>query len=162
MLSGPCQFPTLGFVVSRYEQVQAFRPEQFWYIYLALDANEGGGGEEQEIVFTWSRVRLFEFDVSLAIYEMVLANPMATISSVKRKPTKKWKPLPLTTVELQKSGSRLLKLAPKRILDVRQHSFLSTTSLRVCRSQILYTSQASCHTHGRKPISMIPNSTSNR
>lgn len=28
------------------------------------------------------------------------------------------KPLPLTTVELQKSGSRLLKLAPKRILDV--------------------------------------------
>jgi len=29
------------------------------------------------------------------------------------------KPLPLTTVELQKSGSRLLKLAPKKILDVR-------------------------------------------
>jgi hypothetical protein len=25
----------------------------------------------------------------------------------------------LTTVELQKSGSRLLKLAPKKILDVR-------------------------------------------
>jgi hypothetical protein len=30
------------------------------------------------------------------------------------------KPLPLTTVELQKSGSRLLKLAPKKILDVRR------------------------------------------
>jgi DNA topoisomerase-3 len=29
------------------------------------------------------------------------------------------KPLPLTTVELQKSGSRLLKLAPKKLLDVR-------------------------------------------
>lgn len=28
------------------------------------------------------------------------------------------KPLPLTTVELQKSGSRLLRLAPKRVLDV--------------------------------------------
>ena len=28
------------------------------------------------------------------------------------------KPLPLTTVELQKAGSRLLKLAPKRVLDV--------------------------------------------
>lgn len=30
------------------------------------------------------------------------------------------KPLPLTTVELQKAGSRLLKLAPKKILDVRR------------------------------------------
>jgi DNA topoisomerase-3 len=28
------------------------------------------------------------------------------------------KPLPLTTVELQKSGSRLLRLSPKKILDV--------------------------------------------
>jgi hypothetical protein len=28
------------------------------------------------------------------------------------------KPLPLTTVELQKSGSRLLGLAPKKVLDV--------------------------------------------
>lgn len=27
------------------------------------------------------------------------------------------KPLPLTTVELQKAGSRLLKLAPKKVLD---------------------------------------------
>ena len=29
------------------------------------------------------------------------------------------KPLPLTTVELQKAGSRLLRLAPKKVLDVR-------------------------------------------
>lgn len=28
------------------------------------------------------------------------------------------KPLPLTTVELQKAGSRLLRLAPKKVLDV--------------------------------------------
>jgi hypothetical protein len=28
------------------------------------------------------------------------------------------KPLPLTTVELQQSGSRLLHMAPKKILDV--------------------------------------------
>lgn len=29
------------------------------------------------------------------------------------------KPLPLTTVELQKAASRLLRLTPKRALDVR-------------------------------------------
>lgn len=27
---GSCQFPTLGFVVERYKQVQAFIPEAFW------------------------------------------------------------------------------------------------------------------------------------
>ena len=29
---GSCQFPTLGFVVERYKQVQAFVPEPFWKI----------------------------------------------------------------------------------------------------------------------------------
>lgn len=28
------------------------------------------------------------------------------------------KPLPLTTVELQKAGSRLLRMSPKKVLDV--------------------------------------------
>lgn len=27
---GSCQFPTMGFVVERYKQVQAFIPEPFW------------------------------------------------------------------------------------------------------------------------------------
>ncbi|KAF8481542.1 prokaryotic type I DNA topoisomerase [Gautieria morchelliformis] len=129
---GPCQFPTLGFVVSRYEQVKSFSPEPFWYIYLALGRSSDSKmsddtGEATE--FTWRRGRLFDFDVSLAIYEGVVNNPTARVTSVTQKPTKKWKPLPLTTVELQKSGSRLLKLAPKKILDVAeklyQQGFLS-------------------------------------
>lgn len=33
------------------------------------------------------------------------------------------KPLPLTTVDLQKAGSRLLKISPKRVLDVRSASY---------------------------------------
>lgn len=50
---------------------------------------------------------------------------MVNIKFVNYKSTKYWpvvifrKPLPLTTVELQKAGSRLLKLAPKKVLDVR-------------------------------------------
>lgn len=119
---GPCQFPTLGFVVSRWEQVQSFSPESFWYIYLALEPppedNPRSAQQRSLTEFTWSRGRLFEFTVGLAIYEGVLESPLARVISVNKKPTKKWKPLPLTTVELQKSGSRLLRLAPKKILDV--------------------------------------------
>ncbi|EJU05529.1 prokaryotic type I DNA topoisomerase [Dacryopinax primogenitus] len=109
---GPCQFPTLGFVVSRYQQVQAFVPETFWYIYLSIMVD----GEETD--FTWRRGHLFDFPATLALYELCVESPEATIAQVTKKPTKKWRPLPLTTVELQKSASRLLRLTPKRILDI--------------------------------------------
>jgi DNA topoisomerase III len=93
LVLGPCQFPTLGFVVSRYEQVQSFSPESFWYIYLALGRSSDSKitddtGEATE--FTWRRGRLFDFDVSLTIYEGVVNNPTARVTSVTQKPTKKW------------------------------------------------------------------------
>ncbi|KAI0295814.1 DNA topoisomerase [Multifurca ochricompacta] len=118
---GPCQFPTLGFVVSRFDQVQAFQPEKFWYIYLALCHDVTGNKEETP--FTWSRGHLFDFSVAYALYVGVLEDKMARVTKVTKKNTKKWKPLPLTTVELQKSGSRLLKLSPKKILDIAEHLY---------------------------------------
>jgi DNA topoisomerase-3 len=86
--AGPCQFPTLGFVVSRFEQTQAFRPEKFWYIYLALCHDVTGNREETP--FTWSRVHLFDFSVAFAIYEGVLEDNMARVAKVIKKDTKKW------------------------------------------------------------------------
>ncbi|KAL0581930.1 DNA topoisomerase [Marasmius crinis-equi] len=121
---GPCQFPALGFVVSRFKDVRDFRPEKFWFIYLAITSDSG-----QETTFNWKRGHLFGEDEALVIYEHVMENPRARVTKVERKETKKWKPLPLTTVELQKAGSRLLKLSPKRVLDIAeklyQQGFLS-------------------------------------
>ena len=88
--SGPCQFPTLGFVVSRYNQVKSFVPETFWYIYLALTRTDETTGEEEETPFTWRRGHLFEFEAALALYEHVLDNPMARVIKVTNKNTKKW------------------------------------------------------------------------
>jgi len=92
---GPCQFPTLGFVVSRYEQVKAFVPETFWYIYLALIRPAGGDDpsqrdKERQTIFTWKRGHLFDFDIALMLYEMVLERPMARVTKVVKKETKKW------------------------------------------------------------------------
>ena len=117
-LTGPCQFPTLGFVVSRYNQVKSFRPEQFWYIYVALTREDEATGEEVETPFTWRRGHIFEFEPAVALYEFVLLDPTAHVTKVTNKNTKKWKPLPLTTVDLQKAGSRLLRISPKKVLDV--------------------------------------------
>lgn len=34
---GPCQFPTLGFIVERFQQIRGFQSEKFWNIDLFLE-----------------------------------------------------------------------------------------------------------------------------
>ncbi|KAE8539089.1 hypothetical protein D1P53_005460 [Cryptococcus gattii VGV] len=116
---GPCQFPTLGFVVDQYNRVQAFVPETFWYIFVALE-REHEDGEPNTVEFRWKRNHLFDLDLAALLYEQCTINPQARVLKVESKPATKWKPLPLTTVELQQSGSRLLHMTPKRILDLAE------------------------------------------
>ncbi|KAF7321880.1 DNA topoisomerase [Mycena kentingensis (nom. inval.)] len=122
---GPCQFPTLGFVVQRFLQVKNFVPEPFWYIFLSLSRPSASQGGNIVTEFKWRRVHLFDHDVATAIYDQVRANSRTRVTKVQEKETKKWKPLPLTTVELQKAGSRLLRLAPKKVLDIAEKLYQS-------------------------------------
>lgn len=134
---GPCQFPTLGFVVERYKKVTQFVPEPFWLLQVHKTRSMSGGDPSPDdppddickVVFNWERVHLFDKNVVQIFRDLCRADPEANVDDVTNKQTKKWKPYPLTTVELQKSGSRLLRLAPKRILDVAeslyQKGFLS-------------------------------------
>ena len=82
---GPCQFPTLGFVVQKWNLAKSFVSEPFWYIYLSLTRNS-----EEETVFTWRRGHLFDFAAAVAIYDRVLSNPLAHVTKVTNKSTKKW------------------------------------------------------------------------
>ncbi|KAJ2912718.1 hypothetical protein MD484_g7692, partial [Candolleomyces efflorescens] len=116
---GPCQFPTLGFVVERFMKVKDFRPEQFWFIHLEL-TRDLGNGDSEAAEFKWKRGHLLDHHAAISLYTRVLENPRARVTNVTRKETKKWKPLPLTTVELQKAGSRLLKMSPQRVLEVAE------------------------------------------
>lgn len=87
--SGPCQFPTLGFVVSRYTQVKSFSPELFWYIFLAL-SRPTSSSEAEATEFKWRRGHLFEHAIAAGIYQHVLSDPVARVLKVTQKPTKKW------------------------------------------------------------------------
>ena len=116
---GPCQFPTLGFVVDRYQRVAAFVPEPFWHLRLTLRK------ENQSVQLNWQRVRLFDQNAVLALFERAQAalepgGAGAVVESMDTKPTSKLRPLPLTTVSLQKLAARKLNLAAETTMAIAE------------------------------------------
>lgn len=98
--TGPCQFPTLGFVVEQFNKVQAFVPETFWYIYIAIERESTSDQEEEAgsrlrnaetnlVEFKWKRNHLFEEGPAYALYRQCCDEPMATVTKVETKPTTK-------------------------------------------------------------------------
>lgn len=70
------------------------------------------------------------------------------------------KPLPLTTVELQKAGSRLLKLAPKAVLDACHTFFVAEPVSHDARLPRNCTTKAFYPTLVPKPTNSTRNSIS--
>lgn len=114
VLYGTCQFPTLSFVVDRYVRVRRFVPEPFWYIDLVV-AQAG-----EKVSFAWARSRLFDKAVVAVVYAALLRDPAPTVRTVSTQPTSHYRPLPLTTVELQKCCLRFFRLSAKAALDAAE------------------------------------------
>lgn len=111
---GGCQFPTLGFVVDRYFRVRNFVPETFWGVKV-MHEKDG-----IKVNFSWARGHLFDRMAVIIFYERCLVAKMAKVVKVQTKPTSKWKPLPLTTVELQKCASRFLRMDSQRAMKIAE------------------------------------------
>eukprot|EP00842_Homolaphlyctis_polyrhiza_P006873 jgi/Hompol1/775/HPOL_002573-RA len=111
---GPCQFPTLWFVIDRYLKAKNFVPEPFWKIDVVVEK------DGIKASFNWSRGHLFDQHLVLVLYEMCVDDPVGTIVNVNAKPKSKWAPLPLTTVELQKTASRSLKMSSDRVMHIAE------------------------------------------
>ncbi|KKF93407.1 DNA topoisomerase 3 [Ceratocystis platani] len=111
---GSCQFPTLGFVVDRYFCVKNFVPEPYWSIKVTHKK------DNINVNFSWARVRLFERLPTLILFERCLKAKLATITKVQEKPTRKFKPLPLTTVEMQKAATRMLRMTGQEAMTIAE------------------------------------------
>ncbi|KAL9654769.1 hypothetical protein ABK040_008563 [Willaertia magna] len=112
---GPCQFPTLGFVVRRDLIIKNFQPEKFWYIKCTHIKEEEG-----KVELLWKRGRLFDQLACIVIYELCVENPLARVIRVQRKERRKKKPVPLNTVELQKLASRKLKFGAHETMTLAE------------------------------------------
>lgn len=113
---GNCQFPTLGFVVDRFTRIANFSPQATYTLSIAI-----GGSGPKKLRFTWSRGRVLDRLVAVALYQSCLnTGTDARVESLKDSPTSNWAPLPLTTVELQKECSRIFKFSAKDTLAVAE------------------------------------------
>ncbi|XP_058056503.1 DNA topoisomerase 3-alpha [Anopheles bellator] len=111
---GSCQIPTLGFVAQRYKEIENFIPQSFWKIKLTHTIGE------LTVEFNWTRNRLFDKQCCEAYLMVCQANPEAKVVNVTEKPKNKWRPTPMDTVELEKLGSRKLKMNAKQVMTIAE------------------------------------------
>lgn len=114
---GPCQFPTLGFIVDRYKQIRDFTSEKFWS--LTLKYNKGQKGQD-EFKFEWARQRIFDKFTCIVLYERCLDSGKAKVTEIVKSTRYRARPVPLNTIEAQKMMSRKLKIASAQAMDIME------------------------------------------
>jgi DNA topoisomerase-3 len=103
--------------------VQNFKPEPFWAIKVMHKR------DDINVNFNWRRVHLFDRAAVTVMLERCLTARVAKVVKVTKKPTSKWRPLPLTTVDLQMMGSKYLRLNSSQIMIVRISAMLGNAHL---------------------------------
>lgn len=132
--------------------MQNFVPEKFWSIKVVQHR------DEIDVTFSWRRNRLFDRMSIIILFERCLTARIAKISKLQKKPTSKWRPLPLTTVELQKLGSMFLRMDSQRVMKVNRFSCLEHTFPNQIRSLRIFIQKAGLAILGQKPIRLIKES----
>ena len=139
---GPCQFPTLGFIVERWARIETFQPETYWSIDLKLTfptsdiSSESNGnsplmnhGASRSISFTWKRGRLYDRPATQIFYETCFDSGEGVVTHIRGNTKKKWRPVPLSTVELQKRASKYLRIGSQTLMaaaeELYQNGFIS-------------------------------------
>lgn len=111
---GPCQFPTMGFVIYRYLQILTFRPQQFWSITI------NDKRDNISATFNWKRHRLFDEHACLAFYSKVMEVPKARVTNVTGKQKSNWRPEPMYTTSMEKLASNKLRISAKEALGIAE------------------------------------------
>lgn len=112
---GPCQFPTLGFVMRRYWQQQGFVPEDFFTLHL----------QHGETKFHSSRGSMYDQVAATLLYEDMLRSAAeeghkGRVTSVQQRPSHRRPPVPLATVVMQKLAATHLRIPSERCMTLAE------------------------------------------
>jgi DNA topoisomerase-3 len=122
---GPCQFPTLGFIVDRWLDVECFTPEPFWTLkcQVVKESSESDSNTTERATFTWNRGgsgRVFDQLLGTILLQRCLEAGEGIITKADGRQTSKWAPTPLSTVEFQKRASRWLRISSEAAMSIAE------------------------------------------
>lgn len=154
---GPCQFPTLGFIVERHWERGGFVPEDLHTLHLAHTTTR----------FHSSRGPMFDQVAATVVYQDMLdtaarAGHRAMVTRVHLRPSRRRPPVPLATVVLQKLASTHLRIPSEECMTLAeqlyQEGFLSyprteTDSFSFTDAELLELAQA--QTADRNPVAAV-------
>ncbi|CAD6196685.1 unnamed protein product [Caenorhabditis auriculariae] len=115
---GPCQTPTLGFCVTRHDQIVQFKPEPYWVLKSTWNSPNG-----EQITPEWSRGRIFDRDVAQFFLDRIKKTKNGVVTDVSKKEGRKEKPCALNTVELMRVASSSLGLSPATTMSIAEHLY---------------------------------------
>lgn len=72
------------------------------------------------VEYNWDRHRLFDKNCCKALLMLCKDNQTAKVINVIQKPKNKWRPQAMDTIELEKLGSRKLKLSAKETMTIAE------------------------------------------
>lgn len=111
---GPVQSPTLGLVVKRWEAIQKFKSEPFWYLVALVRI----GSEQFEA--RWEKGRVFNREEVEKIFERIKNAKTAIVTRVISKIVQKTPPSPLNTVALTSIAAKALSMASEKTMEVAE------------------------------------------
>jgi DNA topoisomerase-3 len=137
---GPCQFPTLNFIVERNEEIKSFVSKNFYSLIFKLNRDlkaseikllENTNSPNKikngsiEVDFQWAKERVDEKDTAEELrlkLQKAFKSQKNTLKVIEAKKKNKIKnrPLPINTVEMQKLISRKLKIQSHKTMTIAE------------------------------------------
>ncbi|VDN21950.1 unnamed protein product [Gongylonema pulchrum] len=115
---GPCQTPTLGFCVTRHDQITQFKPEPYWIIEAIFETPSG------EFLYPkHSRGRIFDKDVSELFLNRIKKHDQGVVVDVVSSESRRERPHALNTVELLRVCSSGLGLSPAQTMNTAEYLY---------------------------------------
>ncbi|KJH44606.1 DNA topoisomerase [Dictyocaulus viviparus] len=115
---GPCQTPTLGFCVSRHDQILHFKPESYWVLQCVFETSDG-----ISIQPSWKRERIFDRDVCQLFLERVKNAGIGIVIDRTTKESRKERPIALNTVELLRVASNAFGISPSSTMSIAENLY---------------------------------------
>lgn len=118
---GPCLFPTLWFIVKQAEDRLNFEEELFHYLEVQVEMKCNSAEEPKKIVtFSWERNKVKTFEEIEKIFAEISQIQTAKINQITKKPVKKFRPIPLNSVEFTKLATKNLKISSSEAMEAAE------------------------------------------